>query len=247
VTAAPSSRVSAQRLPIAVQRLRALADNDETLRRLLRELAVSHQQGRSETGAVLDAARSDEEPAGDTPLGRREFNRRMVGRLRDQHGHISRSRGHASALTAALRRHSYRHRASGPGERSDIGAEGRPAVIAAIRRALDIKGIHDPVARGRWERGMGLVAMRESGGQDVENDWDSNAKMGTPSKGPWQFIEPTFERYHEPGTPRNIHNFVSQAAAFVNYAQKHYGVAADGSNLAERIQQADPRRPPKGY
>jgi hypothetical protein len=107
---APVTGVSAGRLPVAVQRLRALADDDEALRRLLGELAASHRQGRSATGVVLDAARSDAVPAGDTPLGRREFYRRMAGRLRDQHGHISRSRGHARELRAALRRHSYRGR-----------------------------------------------------------------------------------------------------------------------------------------
>jgi SLT domain-containing protein len=121
-------------------------------------------------------------------------------------------------------------------------------VTAAIRRALDIKGIHDPAARARWERGMDMVARRESNyNANAVNGWDSNAAAGTPSKGAWQFIEPTFERYREPGTSRNIHDLLSQAAAFINYAQHHYHVRADGSNLADRIQQADPRRSPKGY
>ena len=30
---------------------------------------------------------------------------------------------------------------------------------------------------------------------DAVNDWDSNAKKGTPSKGMFQFIEPTFKSY----------------------------------------------------
>ncbi len=38
------------------------------------------------------------------------------------------------------------------------------------------------------------MARRESSFKtDVSNDWDSNAKKGTPSKGLFQFIEPTFK------------------------------------------------------
>lgn len=40
------------------------------------------------------------------------------------------------------------------------------------------------------------MARRESNFQTgVVNDWDSNAKKGTPSKGLFQFIEPTFKSY----------------------------------------------------
>ena len=91
-----------------------------------------------------------------------------------------------------------------------------------------------------------LAASRTTTPSPV-NDWDANAARGTPSKGAWQFIAPTFAAYHEPGTSANIHDLVAQACAFINYAQGHYGVAADGSNLADRIQQADPRRAPRGY
>ena len=95
---------------------------------------------------------------------------------------------------------------------------------------------------------MDLVARRESNyNAGAVNDWDSNAARGTPSKGAWQFIAPTFAAYHEPGTSNNIHDLVAQACAFINYARGRYGVAADASDLADRIQQADPRRSPKGY
>ncbi len=95
---------------------------------------------------------------------------------------------------------------------------------------------------------MDLVARRESNyNASAENDRDSNAAVGTPSKGVWQFIAPTFARYHEPGTSGSIHDLVAQACAFINYVRHHYGVAADASDLADRIQQADPRRAPRGY
>lgn len=125
---------------------------------------------------------------------------------------------------------------------------GRAQVLAAIQKALDIKGVHDPAARARWTRGMDLVARRESNyNANAINHWDSNAARGTPSRGVWQFIAPTFAAYHEPGTSTNIHDLVAQACAFINYARGHYGVAADASNLADLIQQADPRRSPRGY
>lgn len=43
---------------------------------------------------------------------------------------------------------------------------------------------------------MTEIARRESSFKTgVVNDWDSNAKKGTPSKGLFQFIEPTFKSY----------------------------------------------------
>ncbi|WP_459998913.1 transglycosylase SLT domain-containing protein [Mycobacterium avium] len=254
---APTARprtTSPSTLPAAVvarsgaltQRLAQSDDADRALRTALAAARADHAHGRAATGTVLDAALADAAPAADTPLGRREAMARMAARLRTQHRHISRSRRRARLLALRLRRLHYRHRRPAAGPTNQPG--GRPAVLAAIRKALDIKGIHDPAARARWERGMDLVARRESNyNAGAVNDWDSNAARGTPSKGAWQFIEPTFAAYHQRGTSRDIHNLVAQACAFINYAMGRYGVAADASNLADRIQQADPRRSPKGY
>ena len=127
---------------------------------------------------------------------------------------------------------------------SGVGAQN---VRAAIRAALDRKGIRNPAARARWEAGMMLVAQRESNFRDLMNNWDPNAKAGNPSGGPFQFIRTTYNAYHEPGTSTNFRDTFGQACAFINYAQGRYRVSLDGSDLATRIQQADPRRPPKGY
>lgn len=254
---APTARprtTSPSTLPAAVvarsgalaQRLAQSDDADRVLRTVLAAARADHAHGRAATGTVLDAALADAAPAADTPLGRREAMARMAARLCTQHRHISRSRRRARLLALRLRRLHYRRRRPAAGPTNQPG--GRPAVLAAIRKALDIKGIHDPAARARWERGMDLVARRESNyNAGAVNDWDANAARGTPSKGAWQFIEPTFAAYHQRGTSRDIHNLVAQACAFINYAMGRYGVAADASNLADRIQQADPRRSPKGY
>ncbi|OBI91490.1 transglycosylase [Mycobacterium sp. 1245805.9] len=234
-------RGATTRSATSATRLRRLAESDRSLAAVLATARADRFQARTATGLNLHAAMADAAPAVDTPLGRREAVARMAARLRAQHGHIVRSRARARLLALRLRHLRYPHAHASAGS-------GRAAVLTAIHKALDIKGIHDPVARARWERGMDLVARRESNyDAHAENNWDANAARGTPSKGAWQFIAPTFAAYHQPGTSASIHDLVAQACAFINYAQRHYGVAVDASNLADRIQQADPRRGPRGY
>jgi SLT domain-containing protein len=125
---------------------------------------------------------------------------------------------------------------------------GADAFRAAIRRGLTFKGITDPVARANWEAGMMVVGDRESDfNSTAVNGEDRNARDGNHSAGTLQFTRPTFEAYHEPGTSADRSDNVAQVCAFVNYAMNHYGVSADGSDLAAKIQQADPTRPAKGY
>lgn len=237
--------VAATKSTNALTELRRTADTDRALAHIISAARAGHAHARTATRRVLDDAMADTTSAADTPLARREAMARMAARLRAQHRHVAAARIRARLLALRARRLRYRQRRTAM--RGEQGG-GRPAVVAAIRKALDIKGIHDPAARARWERGMDLVARRESNyNAGAVNDWDSNAARGTPSKGAWQFIAPTFAAYHEPGTSRDIHNLLAQACAFINYAMGRYGVSADASNLADRIQQADPRRAPKGY
>ncbi|CAM4358105.1 hypothetical protein MB901379_04895 [Mycobacterium basiliense] len=235
----------AARSHVAVQAVGRATGTDRTLARLVAVAQADHAHARMATRAILQAAHADL-AAADTPLGRRQLMVRMAARLRAQQHHIVTSRSRARRLALRLRR--LRYLWTAPPQRSAIAPTGRTAVLAAIQKALDIKGIHGPEARARWTRGMDLVAQRESGyNAHAVNGWDSNAARDTPSKGAWQFIAPTFAAYHQPGTSSDIYDLVAQACAFINYARGHYGVAADASNLAERIQQADPRRAPRGY
>lgn len=237
---------AATRTDAAAAELRRSTETDTELTKIVATAHADHTHAFTATRAILDAAKADVMPSADTPLGRREAMARMASRLRAQHRHIVRSRARARLHALRLRRLHYLRIA----RRSRHGTTptGRGAVLAAIQEALDIKGIHDPAARARWTRGMDLVARRESNyNANAENHWDSNAAKGTPSKGTWQFIAPTFAKYHQPGTSTNIYDLVAQACAFINYARGHYGVAVDASNLADRIQQADPRRAPRGY
>ena len=67
------------------------------------------------------------------------------------------------------------------------------------------------------------------------------------SRGIAQCIPDTFASYHQSNTSTDIYNPVSNIAASINYVRAHYGVAADGHDLAAKVQQADPSRPPRGY
>lgn len=242
--AAALPKTAAARSGASIKLLNHSSHADRTVGDIIAAARADHAHARAATRAVLEAAESDVTPAADTPMGRREAMARTATRLRTQHRHVTKARRRAKLLARRLRRLHYPQRRSMHGNH----ASGRQAVLAAIRKALDIKGIHDPAARARWERGMDLVARRESNyNANAINNWDSNAARGTPSKGAFQFIAPTFAAYHQPGTSRDIHNLVAQACAFINYAMGRYGVAVDASNLADRIQQADPRRSPKGY
>lgn len=242
--AAGLPKTASARSGASIKLLNHSSHADRTVGDIIAAARADHLHARAATRAVLEAAESDVTPAADTPMGRREAMARTATRLRIQHRHVTKARRRAKLLAHRLRRLHYPQRRSMHGNH----ASGRQAVLAAIRKALDIKGIHDPAARARWERGMDLVARRESNyNANAINNWDSNAARGTPSKGAFQFIAPTFAAYHQPGTSRDIHNLVAQACAFINYAMGRYGVAVDASNLADRIQQADPRRSPKGY
>lgn len=125
-----------------------------------------------------------------------------------------------------------------------------------------------------WLNGYTTARARESGGDpNAANLYDSNAinpagygsvhdygnngtfgpALGgklTPfqcSRGMWQCIPQTFAAYHAPGTSLSIYDAVASCAASIKYVRANYGVSADGSNLASRVQQFDPNRSPRGY
>jgi LysM repeat protein len=107
-----------------------------------------------------------------------------------------------------------------------------------------------------WIRGYQVLCQRESSGRpNAINNYDANAHGavqadGYPlhcSRGVAQCIPDTFANYHASGTTGNIYDPVANIAASMQYVMNRYGVSDDGSNLAERVQQADPNRSPAGY
>ncbi|MGP3986615.1 transglycosylase SLT domain-containing protein [Streptomyces sp. 3N207] len=85
----------------------------------------------------------------------------------------------------------------------------------AIMAKHDIPGSYDGIKRN---------IIRESAGDpNAVNDWDINAKKGTPSKGLLQVIQPTFDRFHVEGTPDKLTDPVANIVAACNYAADRYG------------------------
>ncbi|MEB6549072.1 transglycosylase SLT domain-containing protein [Heyndrickxia sporothermodurans] len=87
-----------------------------------------------------------------------------------------------------------------------------------VARAIGIAGV--PAS---WAGPLQTIAMKESGGNPrAVNNWDSNAKRGTPSQGLMQTIGPTFNAYKFPGH-NNIFNPVDNILAAIGYIKSRYG------------------------
>jgi SLT domain-containing protein len=109
---------------------------------------------------------------------------------------------------------------------------------------------------GHWVKGYKTLCQRESSfNPNAINTTDSNAygeRVGDGhalncSRGIAQCIPPTFAAFHVNGTSKSIYDPVANIASSMEYVRQHYHVSADGSDLARKVQQADPTRPAKGY
>ncbi|HHO6497489.1 TPA: phage tail tape measure protein [Staphylococcus aureus] len=107
------------------------------------------------------------------------------------------------------------------GDGGKVGGSGYVNAKRAILRAQSILG-------GRYRSDyittqMLRVAKRESNYQaDAINNWDSNARAGTPSKGMFQMIEPSFRAFAKPGHG-NIYNPTDEAISAMKYIVAKYG------------------------
>lgn len=107
-----------------------------------------------------------------------------------------------------------------------------------------------------WRVGYETICMRESSDDpNAVNNYDSNAigptqSDGNPfqcSRGDAQCIPQTFAAFHCAGCSNDIYDAVACIASSIRYVMSNYGVSADASNFASRVQQADPSRSPAGY
>lgn len=90
----------------------------------------------------------------------------------------------------------------------------------SVVRALKANGIEP---NGFRVSKILATIQRESGGNpNVQNNWDSNARAGTPSIGLMQTIGPTFNAYKHPGHD-NIRNGYDNLLAAINYIKHRYG------------------------
>ncbi|EGQ3075635.1 phage tail tape measure protein [Staphylococcus pseudintermedius] len=100
------------------------------------------------------------------------------------------------------------------------GAAYASRVISQAQRILggsyNTRYVHDQMMR---------LVKRESNYQpDAVNNWDINAQRGTPSRGLFQMIKPTFDYYAKPGYT-NFNNPLHQALSSMrNIARKYGGI-----------------------
>lgn len=151
--------------------------------------------------------------------------------------------GHMAATVGGVNMES----AGGVGVRVGPGARGAADPMFNIKATLPLTAAGGALAgavgggASRWAgtvaealRMLGLPAsltattlrrmQQESGGNPrAINNWDSNAKRGTPSKGLMQVIDPTFAANWDPRTPYDIWNPLSNIVASMKYAIRRYG------------------------
>ena len=70
---------------------------------------------------------------------------------------------------------------------------------------------------------LNQMRTESNGNPKAINNWDINAKNGTPSKGLLQVIDPTFRQYAMPGLNSNIYDPLSNILASIRYALSRYG------------------------
>lgn len=72
------------------------------------------------------------------------------------------------------------------------------------------------------------INLESTGNPNAVNNWDSNAKKGTPSKGLVQVIDPTFHDWAVKGYNTNIWDPLSNVLAGMNWSKHEYGSVAAG-------------------
>ncbi|WP_336866395.1 peptidoglycan DD-metalloendopeptidase family protein [Peribacillus frigoritolerans] len=104
------------------------------------------------------------------------------------------------------------------GVKGMFGASGASGQIKTwITQAINTTGVPKS-----WLDPLSTIAMKESGGNPKAiNNWDSNAKRGTPSKGLMQTIDPTFNAHKLKGM-NDIWNPVHNAVAAIRYIKRKY-------------------------
>lgn len=90
-----------------------------------------------------------------------------------------------------------------------------------IQQALSVLKLDPSFAPGI----KNMIQKESSGNPRAINNWDSNAKRGTPSKGLMQTIDPTFKRWALPGYDKDVYDPISNIIAGVRYARNRYGDA----------------------
>ena len=110
------------------------------------------------------------------------------------------------------------------------GAVPSGAHLQLIREALGLAGVADTSGN---ESAVNVIVTHESGwNPNAQNNWDSNAAAGDPSRGLMQTIMTTFQAYALPGYNTNIFDPISNLIAGIRYAVSRYGSLANVPGVA---------------
>jgi cell wall-associated NlpC family hydrolase len=121
-----------------------------------------------------------------------------------------------TAAVAAADYHPTSGGSSAPGAAIPAGAH-----LAMIAQALGLAGV---AANAANEAAVNIIVTHESGwNPNAENNSDSNAAAGDPSRGLMQCIMSTFNAYRLPSLPNDIFNGLSNMVAGIRYAESRYG------------------------
>lgn len=135
--------------------LRQAGEMDTTMRKVIAQLMAEHAQAHRKTKAVLDAARADNAPASDTPIGRREAIQRKMFYLRQQQESIRTAHSGAQRARASLRKLRYQRRGRSPVDIARMTAglpKGRGT--AAFKHALTQLGVRYVYGGNAWGKGI---------------------------------------------------------------------------------------------
>lgn len=121
---------------------------------------------------------------------------------------------------------------------SNTAGGGAPASPAELKKWIEEAQKYVNI---EWVEGLITLIMRESGGNPrAQNNADSNAQRGDPSRGLMQTIGATFSAYRDKRLPNDIFDPVANIVAGMNYIHARYG-------SIRNVQQAHSEMPPKGY
>jgi hypothetical protein len=98
-----------------------------------------------------------------------------------------------------------------------------------VRRALEYVG--QPTDDATIQMVLRRMNQESSGRPDIVNNWDSNARKGTPSKGLMQVIQPTFDAHvPEELRGRGLTDPFANIVASMRYAMSRYGSLSSAYN-----------------
>ena len=102
----------------------------------------------------------------------------------------------------------------------NVGGSGVDRWRGIATQALRMTG---QFSAGNLNALLNQMRTESNGNPNAINNWDINAKNGTPSKGLLQVIDPTFRAYAMPGHNSNIYDPLSNILASIRYALSRYG------------------------